>query len=151
MKMFRQEAPVLIALAIIAAGAISSACAGDSATAGEEATGTVETGVGTEAEDRDAGTIYFAPVAADQSQTDALADGVVTREEYDAAVAGTMACLNEKGVDHTQPVYDGRRYTYTVINSSPIGSQGVTPYDECWMMHERDVQAKWVEQQLGSE
>lgn len=93
-------------------------------------------------------TVYFVPPDVDQSVNSALADGTVTREEYVSAVARTMTCLDQKGVGHTEPVYQEARgqYNYTIINNGIVSDQGLTPYDECWMRYGRDIQAQWVSQ-----
>jgi predicted phosphoadenosine phosphosulfate sulfurtransferase len=89
--------------------------------------------------------VHFTPPPVDQSVTDALADGVVTREEYDRAVANTMRCLDEKGVQHSTPIYQESRRQYTFSVMSPTGpGNGPTEYDDCWMRYERDVTSEWV-------
>jgi hypothetical protein len=95
-------------------------------------------------------TTYFTPVATAASVSDALADGIVTREEFDAATGRMIACMDAQGVEHSQPVYDeGRRqYAFTIVAKE--GSQpGLTVYDECWMKYAQDVTAGWVSQNHG--
>ncbi len=87
----------------------------------------------------------FTPPPMDQSQVDALADGVVTFDEYASAVDSTLACVEERGRSHTEPAYDGSRhqFQYTIVGDSP-GDSPMSAYDECWIRFERDIQAQWV-------
>ncbi|MEP7215814.1 MAG: hypothetical protein ABI782_06130 [Anaerolineaceae bacterium] len=87
---------------------------------------------------------YFIPPDADQSVKDALGDGIVSFEEYTRAVNNTMSCLDEKGAQHTKPVYDEERGQYVYGVTSPAGPGGVSTLDDCWMRYERDVQGAWV-------
>lgn len=92
-------------------------------------------------------TTYFTPVATASSVTDALADGIVTREEFDAATAQMIACMDEQGVAHTAPVYDESSHQYQFSIEAKQGSQpGLTIYDECWMEFAQDVTGQWVQQ-----
>lgn len=82
----------------------------------------------------------------DQSVKEILADGVVTFEEYKTAVNNTMACLDEHGVGHTEPVYSESRKQYSYITwvARSEESSGPGVEDACSMKFERDVQAAWV-------
>ena len=88
------------------------------------------------------------PVPTAESVADALDGGEVTFEEYTEAVFNTMACLDEKGIEHTEPVYDESQaqYTYSVTNPKGTDPREVSAYDECWMEYERDIQSAWVQQ-----
>lgn len=90
---------------------------------------------------------YFTPVATAASVAAVLADGVVTREEFDAATARMIACMDEQGVKHSPPVYDERSHQYRFsIESTPGSQPGLTVYDECWMEFAQDVTGRWVQQ-----
>ena len=80
---------------------------------------------------------------------DAFADGLVTREEYDRAVANNMACMDEKGVQHSAPVYQeaNHQYYYTMTHTGPVPYEGLSPEDECYMRFEQDVHSAWVRQE----
>jgi hypothetical protein len=102
------------------------------------------------------GLVVAAQVAADQTVIDALADGNVTRGEYDRAVNNTMACIDAKGIPHSSPVYEDFRdrpvWKY-VVGPLPEDQDNtlIAEYDECWAKYERDVQSKWVEQHKPSQ
>ncbi len=91
--------------------------------------------------------IDFTPPPIDQSQVDALADGVVTFDEYASAVDRTLACVEERGRSHTEPVYNESRhqFSYTISGDSP-DDRPMSAYDECWIRFERDIQEQWVGQ-----
>lgn len=91
---------------------------------------------------------YFVPPEPDQSVHDALADGVVTRAEYDRAVANNMACLDDKGVQHSAPVYEesSHQYRYSMTHTGPVPYAGLSPSDECYMRYEQDIHSQWVRQ-----
>jgi hypothetical protein len=91
-------------------------------------------------------------VGGDRSQAEALADGVVSRSEYDAAVDRTLACVREAGGEVLNLRYEDFRdrpvWNFVLENAAAASPDGLTPYDECWMRFSRDVQAKWVEQSV---
>src|SRR5262245_18929992 len=60
---------------------------------------------------------YITPVPTPQSVAEALADGVATSDEYAAANARMVACLDAAGVEHSTPVYDesNLQYRYSVV------------------------------------
>ncbi len=92
-------------------------------------------------------TTYFTPVATAASVGDALADGIVTREEFDAATGRMIACMDEQGVEHTAPIYDESSHQYQFSIEAKQGAQpGLTVYDECWMEYAQDVTSQWVRQ-----
>ena len=94
-------------------------------------------------------TTYFVPPDADASVGAALADGLVTREEYAHAVANNMACMDEKGVEHSAPVYQEsiHQYHYTMAHTGPVPYEGLSPADECYMRFEQDIHGAWVRQE----
>ncbi len=75
-----------------------------------------------------------------------LADGVVTRAEYDAAMAATIACARAEGVLVTEPRFDGWRYDYRVITSDDNDRQPSRAFDRCYGEHLRAVDQAWAEQ-----
>lgn len=85
---------------------------------------------------------------ADQSIKDALADGIATREEYDQAIAKTMACLEENGFSHSTPKYDEskKQYTYMKWKAAPPESGPIID-DDCSTKFELDIQMVWLSQQ----
>lgn len=89
-------------------------------------------------------------VAIDGSQADILADGVVTREEYDSAVNRTLACVKAAGGQVNGLRYEDFRdkpiWNFTITYDRASSPGEATPYDACWIQYSRDVQAKWVEQ-----
>lgn len=92
--------------------------------------------------------VHITPVATAASVADALDNGAVTFEEHTQAVFNTMACLDEMGIEHTEPVYEESQgqYRYSVTNPRGTDPRDVSAYDECWMTYERDIQAAWVQQ-----
>ncbi len=93
------------------------------------------------------GRTYFTPVATAASVAEVLADGVITREEFDAATARMIQCLDESGVTHSEPVYDEGDFQYKFAIEAKAGSQpGLTVYDECWMEYAQDITGRWVMQ-----
>lgn len=92
-------------------------------------------------------TTYLTPVATAPSVSDVLADGIVTREEFDTATARMIGCMDEQGADHTTPLYDERSHQYRFSMVAKPGSQpGLTVYDECWMEYAQEVTGEWVRQ-----
>ncbi len=77
---------------------------------------------------------------------DILADGVVSRDEYDAAMAATIACARAEGVLVTEPRFDGRRYVYKVITFDDTDSQLKHAFDLCYGEHLRAVDQAWAKQ-----
>jgi hypothetical protein len=73
---------------------------------------------------------YSVAPDADQSVKEFLADGIVTREEYGQAVANSMACLDDKGVSHSEPVYNAARVQYDYVVQSTSAPGGVSAYDD---------------------
>lgn len=101
------------------------------------------------------GVAVAAPVAVDQSVVEALADGNVSRAEYDAAVNSNLACLDALGILHTDPVYEGFRdrpvWTYSVGPFGEGDGELVAASDECWFKFEADIQVQWVIQHAPSQ
>jgi hypothetical protein len=93
-------------------------------------------------------------ITIDPSQADILADGVVTRAEYDAAVDRTLACVSAAGGTVNGLRYEDFRdrpiWNFSVAYDRPLSRGELTPYDECWIQYSRDVQAKWVGQNQPS-
>jgi len=88
-------------------------------------------------------------ISPDLSQVEALADGLVTRAEYDAAVDRTIACVEGSGAEVLEKRYEEFRTApvWTYLVKDPASRYGVaSAYDECWLKYERDVQAAWVAQ-----
>ena len=73
-----------------------------------------------------------------------LADGVVTRAEYDAAMAATIACARAEGVLVTEPRFDGWRYDYRVITSDDNDRQPSQAFDRCYGEHLRAVEPSTI-------
>ncbi len=79
-----------------------------------------------------------------------LADGVVTREEYAAAMAATIACARAEGVLVTEPRFDGWRYDYRVITSDDSDRRASRAFDRCYGEHLRAVDQAWAEQSAAT-
>lgn len=89
---------------------------------------------------------YFVPEDAAQSVKDALEDGIVTFAEYTSAVRDTLRCISEKGIEHSEPVYNEAQARYTFSVASDTGPGEVSAYDACWMKLSRDVEFVWAQQ-----
>lgn len=103
----------------------------------------------------DAATATAAPPArTDPSQAAALADGVVTREEYDASVERTLDCLRSAGGEVVGLRYedfrDAPEWNFVVRYDQTLPNGKESPYDQCWSEFSRDIQAKWVSQDRPS-
>ncbi len=72
-----------------------------------------------------------------------LADGVVTREEYAAAMAATVECAEAKGVLITEPRFDGRQYQY-VISANDLAHEKA--FDACYGLYLSTVERAWISQ-----
>lgn len=94
-------------------------------------------------------------VSADPAQQEALADGVVTRDEYDAAVERTLACVREAGGEVIGQQYEDRVdppvWSFNIRWDDPASGEDASPYDECWMRFSRDVEGQWVAQHRPSD
>jgi hypothetical protein len=71
-----------------------------------------------------------------------MADGVVTREEYAAAMEATVQCAGDKGVLMTEPRFDGRQYVYVVL----ADDKEIVAFDSCYGQHLSQVERAWVSQ-----
>lgn len=82
-----------------------------------------------------------------------IEDGVVTPEEYERAVFRTMQCMDDAGVEHTEPVFKEfrfeSRWEYSIVGG--IGSAADNAYIECYDEFEASVKNVWNEQQRISE
>lgn len=84
------------------------------------------------------------------TQAEVLADGVVTRAEYDSAVDRTLACVEAAGGTVTDRRYEDFRdrpmWNFNITYNQPLSRGELSPYDLCWIAHSRDVQALWIGQ-----
>lgn len=99
--------------------------------------------------------VQVADVSADPAQQEALADGVVTQAEYDAAVERTLACVGEAGGEVIDKRYEDWRdspvWNFVIRWDDPAVGADASPYDECWIRFSRDVEAQWVAQHAPSD
>jgi hypothetical protein len=82
-----------------------------------------------------------------------IEDGLVTAEEYERAVFRTIQCMDEAGVEHTEPVFTeyrfDTRWEYSVVGG--IGSATNDLYTQCHEDYERDVALVWSAQEAMTE
>lgn len=82
-----------------------------------------------------------------------IEDGVVTAEEYERAVFRTIQCMDEAGIEHTEPVFKeyrfNSRWEYSVVGG--IGSEANDLYAECYDDYERAAASIWSAQNVPSE
>lgn len=81
------------------------------------------------------------------SQAAILADGVVTRDEYEEAVKATVDCLAGKGFTVSTPADKGDgwlRFEFVTADTS-LGASYQVAYEACNQENERDVDLVWSE------
>lgn len=88
-----------------------------------------------------------APHAAAQ-QTAALADGRVTREEYDNAVGAAVSCMVARGHSASLVPGDGRQPASLTFSVASLDAAGLAESDlaECKQRYTVNLLAVWIEQ-----
>jgi hypothetical protein len=82
-----------------------------------------------------------------------IEDGLVTAEEYERAVFRTVQCMDEAGVEHTEPEFKEYRFEsrweYSIVGG--IGSAADNAYIECRDAYQSAVSAIWAVQNEPTE
>lgn len=88
-----------------------------------------------------------------EAQRDILADGTVSAAEYEQAAFATLQCLDEHGVEYTEPEWvehlDGYRTLQYGMLFPPGSDRGI--YDQCFDEYQREVETAYVTQHAPSE
>jgi hypothetical protein len=81
------------------------------------------------------------------SQSAILADGVVTRDEYEAAVNATVNCLAAQGFTVSTPMDKGDGFLHFefVTADKSLGASYQAAYQSCLSANEKDVDVVWAE------
>jgi hypothetical protein len=88
---------------------------------------------------------------ASDSQQEALADGEVSREEYEAAVAGTIACVQEAGIPVSEPDWDATtiELTFGGYDSKAEAQAAFEKYMDCYTENQQAIDRVWASQLAG--
>lgn len=88
-----------------------------------------------------------------QFQQDVLQDNVLTFAEYEGAVAATVQCLRNEGVDVTDPQYDGRQFTFVYGGTNDPDELDAADevYGRCYSEYQDMVDVAWTVQSAPSE
>ncbi len=93
----------------------------------------------------DTQTLNTLRASANSEQAAVLADGTVTREEYEASAGRTMACMSAAGAQ-LGPVERGPNSQSTFSWVAANAQENVrlrTAYDGCYRAHQRDIDVAW--------
>jgi hypothetical protein len=99
----------------------------------------------------------FALAHATEEQKGALADGIVTASEYEAATLATASCLTEQGIALADaPHWDEEtrtRMRFSFVGGPTIEESQKTNalYEECRLKYSAAVEHLWITQDLPSE
>ncbi|MGH2607782.1 MAG: hypothetical protein ACRDHF_01725 [Tepidiformaceae bacterium] len=104
----------------------------------------------------DAAQAMLASTQVPESQREALADGVVTYPEYEAAVRSTVACPEEAGLTildqpHPDPSGTTLRYSFAAGLDLADAKRSNATHRACYVEHQAAIDMMWSAQNTPSE